>query len=121
MVYENFGRRDRLVDIPDEINRLLIRADIPKLRIVSSGRSTVYSGELGRKTYSIAGDDDEFVKLGLNHRLSGVGVPCDEVFHIGIAESPGNSEHSIHTVIENQTASISYPFALVLVTTLVVI
>lgn len=57
----------------------------------------------------------------MDHRLRGVRMACDQVFHIGIAESSRDSEHAVDTVVQNQSTSAGNTASLVLIATFVVV
>jgi hypothetical protein len=72
-------------------------------------------------TYTIASQDQEFVHVGLDHCLGSVGVASDQILHVRIAKSSGHGENAIDTVVQDEASGASDTFALILITSLVIV
>lgn len=51
------------------------------------------------KTYSVAGNNNKFIQLGLDYRLGSVGMPRDEILHVCVSEGTSDGQDAIDSVI----------------------
>src|SRR5579862_2608494 len=117
MVDELFRCSHGILVIADQIYSFLIGTDIPQLLIVNALQLLVSDVN----TYTIACQDDKFIKVRLYYCFRGVRVASDQILHVRVSQGPRNGKYPINTVIKNQTTGIGNTLALVFVAALVVV
>lgn len=84
---EAFGSFLRVLAAPDEVDRRLVVANVPELTI------SLYHRCRDRRTYTITGNNQEFVIL-IHDSLGGIRRADHKLLHRRIAQRAGNSQHA---------------------------
>ena len=72
-------------------------------------------------TYSIAGDNDKLIQVRLDDGLGGIRVAGYKILHVAVSKSSGHGQDPVHSIVEDQTASVGDTLPFILVASLVVV
>jgi hypothetical protein len=95
---ENFTGFPGVLDVADEVDGLLVSADIPELisgaRVTISRDSAREERHYGEKPYTIARQNDKLIDINLDDTLGGVRMSSHQVLYVAVSESTSDGQNT---------------------------
>ena len=74
-----------------------------------------------KATYTITGENNKLVNIGLDDSFCSVWVTGDEILHVSISQSSCNCQDAVDAVVQDQTSSIGDSLSFVLIAAFVIV